>query len=837
VVSTVVNYLVGSNEAPEGFPGMAHAQEHMMFRGSPGLSAAQLADIMAAMGGRFNADTEQTVTQYFLTVPAEDLDLALHLEAIRIRGVLDSQDLWARERGAIEQEVAQDLSNPEYVFYEKVLASLFEGSVYAHDPLGTRPSFDKTTGAMLQSFHRTWYAPNNAILVIAGDVDPSRAVARVRDLFGDIPAKRIPERPQIRLKPVRPTTFDLKTDRPFGMVASSFRFPGTDSPDFAAARVLADALASERGDLFALTVQGKALFTDFSLDSLPVASVASAMAAFPAGANASALTDEMRQVVIRASQRGIAADLVEAAKRRAITKAELETTSVSDLAMRWSEALAVEGRSSPDDDLEAIRKVTAEDVNRVARQYLDLAHAVTAVLTPEASGKPTSSKSFGGPESFAPEKTEAVALPEWAAKVLERASIPASSVHPSVTVLPNGLELITQPETTSRSVTVHGHVKTEPALEVLKGKEGTDEALAKLFSFGTTSLDRISFQRALDDVGAEESAGADFSLRILAEHFDRGVELLADNELHPALPEDAFRIVQRQLAASVAGRLASPDYLDGRALRLALLPPDDPALRQATPATVKSLTLADLRDYHRRAFRPDLTKIVVIGNVGPERAREVVTKYFGAWASEGPKPTVDLPPVPANPSSSTTVPDASRVQDKVTLAETLGLVRSDPDYYALELGNHVLGGAFYATRLYRDLRERNGLVYYVSSSFDVRKTRAFYRASFACDPPNVSRARAIVVRNLERMQESPVSAAELEQARALLLREIPLSESSAEEIASGLLARATDELPLDEPTLAARRYVTLSAEQVRQAFMRWIRPRALVEVTQGPTRR
>ena len=119
VVTTIVNYQVGSNETPEGFPGMAHAQEHMMFRGSPGLSANQLAGMIAAMGGMFDADTQQTVTQYFLTTPAEDLDVALRIEAIRMRGVLDSEKLWSQERGAIEQEVAQDLYSAEYRHYWK----------------------------------------------------------------------------------------------------------------------------------------------------------------------------------------------------------------------------------------------------------------------------------------------------------------------------------------------------------------------------------------------------------------------------------------------------------------------------------------------------------------------------------------------------------------------------------------------------------------------------------------------------------------------------------------------------------------------------------------------
>src|SRR5437868_9166624 len=98
VAATAVNYLVGSEETPSGFPGTAHAQEHMMFRGSPGLTADQLANIGSAMGGAFNANTREALTQYLYTVPAEDLDVALHIEAARMQGVIDSEKDWDVER-------------------------------------------------------------------------------------------------------------------------------------------------------------------------------------------------------------------------------------------------------------------------------------------------------------------------------------------------------------------------------------------------------------------------------------------------------------------------------------------------------------------------------------------------------------------------------------------------------------------------------------------------------------------------------------------------------------------------------------------------------------------
>lgn len=835
VATTVMTYHVGADETPKGFPGTAHALEHMMFRGSPGLSAAQLSYISAAMGGQFNAQTRQTVTQFFFTVPAADLGVALHIQSIRMRGLLLTPKLWKPERGAIEQEVARDLSDPGYRMYRHLLGVLFKGTPYAHDALGTRPSFNKTTAKMLRHFYETWYAPNNATLVIVGDVHPQQTLKRVKRLFSAIPSKKLPARPAIHLQPVAATkTLHLKTDSPYGLAVIAMRMPGYRSRDYAAAQVLADVLNNQRARLYGLVPAGKALGTEFDLDTRPAAGLAYAIGAFPRGADAHKLLKSMRGIIAHYARHGVPKDLVEAAKRQEATAAAGNRNSISGLAMSWANALTVQGLNSPEQAIQAIRHVTVADVNRVARRYLKLKHSVTAILTPASSGKAVSSHGFGGKESFTPSHAQKTSLPAWAAKALKHISVPKSSLKPVVSTLPNGLKLIIEPTKISHTVSVYGHIRNKPELSAPKGEEGVDQVLEQLFSYGTRKLDRVAFHRALDDIGASESAGSDFSLQVLNSHFQRGLQLLAANELHPRLPAHAFRVVRRQLAGSVAGQIQSPDFQSSMALRRGLFPPHDPTLRHATPKSVDGLALKQVRAYYRKVFRPDLTTIVVIGDITPQRAKKAVMKYFGGWQARGPKPSTEWPPVPANKPSTTAVPDSSRVQDEVMLAETLGITRSSPAYYALKLGNHVLSGGFYASRLYSALREKTGLVYYVGSAVEADKTRGQFVVRYACDPPNVDKARHIVVQELQTMQKQPVSAAELQRAKAQLVRGIPLSEASESDIAQGLLYRASHDLPLDEPLIAARSYLKLTAPQVQAAFAKWLRPTGFVEVTQGP---
>ena len=578
VVTVELNFKVGGDETPPGFPGSAHAEEHMAFRGCTGMTADQTAAIYAQLGGRDNADTQQNITQYFTTVPAADLDVALQAQASCLRGVDNSEAEWAHERGAIEQEVSRDLSNPTYKFIDRLNGDMFAGTPYAHDPLGTRPSFDATTAAALQDFYKKWYTPGNAILVIVGDVEPVATLAKVKQLYGDIANHPIPEHPAVNLAPVKPEI--VHPGQQSSLRAGLYRLPHAGHR-FAGLRCHADhggcsGQPARRPLRHGAGRQGPVCrirrCRSLSQGQRWLCRGGSARGRRCHGPH----RRDARKIIEGYAQKGVPQDLVDAAKRSEIASAEFQRNSIPGLASVWSEALAAEGRNSPDEDIQAIRAVTLADVNRVAKQYLVSSNSITATLKPAPSGEAVSAKGFGGEEKMTSAPTKPVVLPAWAAGALSQLKVPADYVVASDTMLPNGLRLIVKSDHTSPTITVVGEVKNNADLQTPKGQEGVSDVLDGLYSYGTQTLDRLAFQKALDDIAANETAGYNFSVQVLKENFSRGVELLADNELHPALPAEAFAVVKDQTTQFVAGNLKSPGYRTSRALDLALLPAGDP---------------------------------------------------------------------------------------------------------------------------------------------------------------------------------------------------------------------------------------------------------------------
>ncbi|MGH8803025.1 MAG: insulinase family protein, partial [Casimicrobiaceae bacterium] len=608
MVATQITYLAGGYETPKDFPGTAHALEHMMFRDSAGMSGAQLNEMTGKMGGETNAFTTNDATQFYFVAPSAYLDILLNIEAHRMRGALLTETDWDAEKGAIEQEVSGDIADPGYRAFQETEQILFAGTGYADDPLGTRPSFDRTTARTLRAFYDAWYQPGNAIFVIVGDVDPEATLARVKALFGGIASQPTPARAPVVLAPVHPRTIEMTTPRGIGSVQFLYRMPGMMSPDYATAQILIDVLGNPRSGLQELAAQGKVLSADADTQPFSHGGIAQIEVGFPKGGDAKEARTHLEAVIARLLKDGVPPELVEAAKRSEEAQFEFNRNSAVELASAWSQALAWQGLDSPDAALRSIQAVTTADVDRVARAVLRSDARVIVVLTPSETGeRAPNSRGFGGSETFGGDKNLNVPLPAWAAAPLAKLGPPHWTLAPVSMKLANDITLIVQPESVSHTVTVVGHIDHSPALQEPPGQEGVGRVLAGLFDYGTVTLDRSAFHKALDDIAASESAGTDFSLMVLTRDFDRGIELLADNELHPALPAQAFGIVQKTIARALAGEIESPRYRTFRALRRGLLPAGDPALREATPGTVNALTLQEVSAYHASTYRPDLT--------------------------------------------------------------------------------------------------------------------------------------------------------------------------------------------------------------------------------------
>lgn len=835
VVTAVLNYKVGSSN--QKYAGQAHALEHMMFRGSKTISESQLADIGELMGGNANADTQSELTQYFYSAPSQYLDVALRLEASRARGALLPQNLWNIERGAIMNEVTQDDSIAiQKLFRRTITPSIFAGTPYANDGLGTLKSFKtQINSPQLMALYNAWYHPNNAVYVIAGDVDGPATVKAVAKYFGSIPAAKLPAQPKVVLSPVKAATYHVDSDQPYDIIVRAYRLPGYKSPDYAASEILESVLGNQRANLFGLAASGKALAAGFStVDSHPLASAAIAYSIVPVTAKPDAALADITGVIDGYVKTGVPADLVAVAKQRAIANAEFRGNSVDGLAFAWSEAVAKEGLNSPDDELTAIKGVTVADVNRVLRKYLIAQNSITAFAIPKNLGKVnTNAPSGPAKESNKITITHHDPLPSWAIAAFKNVQVPKPTIDPVVSILPNGIRLIVQPEHVTHTVIVRGSVQSNEAIQAAPDKLGVGDITAGLFPYGTATYDRIALREQLDKIAAEVSAGTDFTLDVLSNQFDRGMQILAEEQLHPAFPETAFATVKQQEVGALTGQATAPDHLTEVALNKALYPADDPTQRFATATTAGAVTLPDVKSYYASVYRPDLTTIVVIGDTTPAAALALVEKYFGGWTATGTKPDVFLPAVPPNKAADINIPAQGRVQSDVHLAQVNALGRGDPDWATLALANAVLGRGE-TSMLYHDVRDVHGYVYSIYSRLDSHRNRSTFEIGFASDPNKVNPAQHLALADLQQIGSTPIEAGTLQRAKAMMIAAIPLRMTSFDAVASQLINFAELGLPLDQPTIDARRELGASAPAVRAAVKKWIRPNDFVRIIQGP---
>jgi zinc protease len=839
VVSTDLTYLVGSRDDPADVPGMAHAQEHMMFRGTVNLSTSELGTVATALGGDFNAATTDTTTHYQFTVPAADLDAVLRIESDRMRDVLDAQSQWENERGAIEQEVLRDQSEPGNDFFRDAQLIAFAHTPYGHEGVGTRASFDRLTGPRIKEFYRRWYAPNNAVLVVAGDVDPAQTLEQIRARFATIPRRTIPAHAVAHFAPLRRTVLARPTTLTYPLAAVGYRLPGVDSSDFLAAFVLQGILDSQRGPLRSLVDSGAALDAEWvSLPYVDEAQLAFATAALRPGADPGEATRQLERILSGYAHDGIPRELFETTKRRLITGQEESRNSIEALASDWATTIAVDREPSIAREQELIANVTLADVNRVAQKYFRPQEAIIGALTPSANATQNAPAAppQQGPEKPLGAQPPVTHLPEWASRLVDHIVVPNPARPPDQMKLDNGITLVVQPETISDSVFVFGSVKSNPVVQEPVGKEGVSLVLSAMFEYGTATQDRLTFARAQDDADSDVSSGVGFGLQTTSREFARGVALLAQAELQPRFDEATFELARQRAAEELQTDLNGSNSIANHRAAAFLLPAGDPELRTPTVAGVEALTLDDVKAYYAKTIRPDLTTIVVAGNVSSAAARAAIDKEFGAWHASGAVPDVRLAPLPVNPPGEVRL-SLPVGQDSVMLRQIVDIARTDPHIYALLLGNAILGGGSLGpeqSRLFRELRQNAGLVYSIASRLEGRRERYELSIEFACLPSNEARISELIVAEIKRLQTQPAGSFELALAKASTIRQSVIADSSIDSIGQALLDDAANGLPFDQRQRDAENYLRTDAAAIQSAFAAYIHPQNFVRVIEGP---
>ncbi len=834
VVQTSVWYGFGSLQETPGRTGLAHALEHMMFRGTPEISAGGLDDVTARLGAQMNGETSYDYTQFYFEMPADKIDVALYIDADRMQHAALRAADWAIERNAVLNEIDGDASSPFFNLLARVRAAAFPGQPAGRTPLGSREDVERATVADIARYYREWYAPNNATLVVAGDVDHATVFAKAQRYFGAIAPKKLPPRRNVSPVPSNGQTVEAQFPFPFEILDLAYSVPGDTQAGEPAVSTLATLLENQRSPFYRALVESNiALAIEANSDTQLRGGLLHVFIVLNPGRSAAEAQSVFQSTLDSVLRTGFDSDLVVAAKRLTMAERLYSTDSIDGIGDLAGYTYGIVGERISDEDAR-LAALTGDDLLAAARKYLSRP-TVVGHLTPNDSpprGNSQKSSAEASDDFSKRVPNGPIVEPAWIAKAVRTPTTARSALAPVELTLSNGVRVIVQRKSDRPTFVLRGKIASSPAFEA-PGQEGVARLASAVADYGSAQYPFAQRRKATDEMGAFVETGDSFSAQGLAADFERIVAIMADGEEHPAFADPWLDVERSQLANSLQSESDISGVMINRAYDRLLLAADDPTLRQPTAQSVAELTRADLTAYTQRYWRPDLTTIAVVGDLSPQRVRSALEATFGAWQASGPRPDPHLMAMPPAARGHDYIGTAAN-QVYIRLGQP-AVSRSNPDYAAFLVLNQILGGSgAFESRLWQELRQKRGLVYSVSSSLDAGADRGDLRVELNASPQRVVEAVEFVRQELQRLRDEPVSATELQEAKVRIVSNALLDEASSSGQVDQLVDIATNDLPLDYYGTLNERFARITPADVRRVAREYLRPDQLVEVYAGP---
>ena len=859
VVAVSVWYAVGSKNEPRGRTGFAHLFEHLMFYGSehnPGNFFAPLTEVGATDA---NGTTWFDRTNYFETVPTGALDRALMMESDRMGWLLPAmtQARVDAQRAVVKNEKRQDDNQPygltEYAQQETLYPA---GNPYHHVTLGSMDDLNAASLDDVKAWFRDHYAPDNAIVVLAGDIDLATARDKVTRWFGAIaPGPKVQPVSVPVLPLAHPVSMTMKDQVATTRVMRVWAIPGLNDPDYLPLQIGATILGGLSSSRLAdHLVHGQEIATDAGAYAGIFAQGGqfTAQADVKTGQDAKAVAAALDAEIHRLIEDGPTADELQRASVAVVGGTIRSLESVGGFAGQAPQlAQGLLYNDDPDHyrtELDRIARLTPDDVRAAMRKWLQ---SPPLSLTIEPGTRTEGGENHGGDNAL-PLPAPPTPVPAGLRALStdgDRSHLPAAAEvgplpFPAIerAMLANGIKVYFARRSAVPVVQVRIAFDAGFAADPAQAR-GTQALLLKLMDEGTTTLSATELARARERLGAVigDSSGPDqtaFQLDALAANLPASLDLLRDFVRHPGLrPADLERVRAQQLSA-IDAETQDPD---GAALRMlypaiygAQHPYGTAPSGLGSKAVVAHLTRADLEQWHHAWLRPDRASIFVTGDTTLDAVRPLLEKSFGDWqAPAGPAPRKDFArALPEGHEHILLIDRPGTPQAQIAGGEVLNALGT-ADLLALRTANEVLGGSFLA-RFTQNLREDKGWSYGTYTAIGDRQDHVALRiyAPVQTDQagPAIAELRKEIAGYLGAKGTTPV---ELGLAAKGSARQLPGAFETSGALLDGIAKIVEFHRPDDYYTRLPERYRAMTAADLDAAARANIDPSRIVWVVVG----
>ncbi len=826
-VTVHITYLVGSRHEGYGEKGMAHLLEHMLFKGSK--KHPDVKQEFAKRGARWNGTTSYDRTNYFETLPAtgDNLEWALAMEADRMLNSFVRKSDLDSEMTVVRNEFEMGENSPGSILFQRMQRLAFAWHNYGHAIIGARSDIESVPIERLRAFYRTWYQPDNALLVVGGRIEPKRALALVTKHFDPLPrpARKLPA--LYTAEPVqdgeRTVTLHRTGDTP--IVATLYRAPAGSHPDFPALEVLVELMrAAPQGRLHQALVQKGLASAVWGFErALHDPGYVAFGASLPKEGALEAARTALLATLDGVRRDPVRADELERARTKLLNEMDKARLDARELVNTLAEFHTLGDWRLYFLYRDRLRAVTVADVQRVAEAYLLPDNRVLGQFVPTAQ----------------PERAQIPGVPDVRAALEGYRGGAALAMGEAFDPSPQNIEARLQRRTLANGIRVALLPKrTRGATVVAKldlhwgneestrGRVTACTLAGEMLLRGTTRHTRAELRDAFERMKAtvKVSAGG-ATLETRREHLADALRLVAEVLREPAFPATEFEELKRSAITSAEAQRSDPSAVASEELRRHLNPYPkghwhyEQTLEERI-ASLKAVTLDEVRACHRGLVGATGADFAAVGDFDPDRLAALVEELFGDWKNPAPYARIEKRYF-ERPALERELHTPDKANAVLRAGLNLRLRDDDPDFPALVLANQLLGGSSTA-RLPQRIREKEGLSYstYTWFSASPLDDAANFWVSAIFAPQNKARVEQAVREELQRALREGFSADEVAAAKKGLLEARYLARTQDAALAERLTRYLFVERTFAWDVEFERRIAALTAAEVRDALRR-----------------